>query len=118
MAYFGALDPASNRADFNEPYGLDDAETGDPIDEAILSAASIVFEIADPVSKAILLSATSDNGLVTIPTDGVMLVTFTRAQMTTLCPGTYNVGITITDDDETEQILAGTIPIYDGVVAV
>lgn len=117
MAFFGSLGMASNRATYNEPFGFDDAETGLPILQSILLAAEIVFEIADPDCGSILLSATSTNGKLTIPQAGVVLPYFSRDEMTTLQPGSYPVGITITDVDETEQIIAGTIEIYDGVVA-
>ena len=102
----------SNRADWSDTIELTDADTGDAID---LSSASIVVEVADDYGR-IVLSATTDNGKVTVLSAGNAQFSFTRDEMATLCPGTYRVGGTVTIDDETEQVFFGTVPVIDGVV--
>lgn len=102
----------SNRATWRDVIELTDADTGDAID---LSEADIVVEVADDCGR-ILLSATTDNGKVTVLTAGSAEFVFTRDEMATLCPGTYRVGGTVTIDGDTEQVFFGTVPVMDGVV--
>jgi hypothetical protein len=108
--YIGTLEPASNQADFIRTFEVIDDETDEAID---LSAATIVFEIRDQKSQAILLSATNSDG-VTINDTGVFTVEFTKADMQTLDALTYDIGCTIMRT-ETEQFIIATISILDGV---
>jgi hypothetical protein len=111
---FGRQEPQSNRATFKRQYRLVDSETGDLLD---LTDRTIVFEIVRPGDCRAVLSATTDNGKIVIVDLGIFEVTFDRSELTGLCPQTYNLGITVADDDETDQAIIGTIPIVGGVVA-
>lgn len=103
----------SNRADWSDVIELSDADTGDAID---LSTADIVVEVVDDCGRRVL-SATTDNGKVTVTAPGSAQFTFTRDEMTSLCPGTYRVGGTVSIGGETEQVFFGTVPVVDGVVS-
>jgi hypothetical protein len=103
----------SNRADWSDVIELTDADTGDAID---LSEAVIVVEVADDSGRRVL-SATTGNGKVVVLAPGKAQFSFTRAEMSGLCPGTYRVGGTVTISGVTEQVFFGTVPLVDGVVA-
>jgi hypothetical protein len=111
---FGRLELQSNRATFQREFQIVDDDTGDLLD---LTDKAIIFEVKHPTECRALLSATIDNGKVVVVDLGTFIVTFARSEMTGLCPGTYDLGITIGDDDETGQALIGTLPIAGGVVA-
>lgn len=104
----------SNRADWIETIELIDDDTGEVITD--LSGVSVALEIRDLPSWCRVLSATTDNGKITFPGNGIIQWQFTKSEMSTLCAGTYEVGITVTRDDITEQELIGSLPVYEGVV--
>lgn len=108
--YIGTLEPASNQATFTRTFEVLDDETGEDID---LSLATIVFEIRDQQSQVTELSATNGDGL-SINDTGVFTVEFTKLDMQTLDPKTYDVGVTVKRTD-TEQFIIATIVILDGV---
>ena len=91
-----------------------------PID---LSACSLVFQVS-PMnnhhysSGAGSLTASTDNGKLTIIDMGKFRWFFTEGEMHGLCPGTYDTGLTLTNDDGTQtvQLSVGPLPIVDGVV--
>jgi hypothetical protein len=91
---FGRLEAQSNRATFQREFQIVDDDTDELLD---LTGKAIIFEVKHPTECRALLSAT--------------------IEMTSLCPGTYDLGITIGDDDETGQALIGTLAVAGGVVA-
>lgn len=101
------IGPVSNRADYSDSWSAMD-EDNVAID---LTDATIVFEVADPVTGSIVVT-----GTVAISTT-IFTVTIPRATMTGLDPQTYRVGCTIEQDDTTEQFFVGEFPVYDGVVS-
>jgi hypothetical protein len=111
---FGRLEAQSNRATFQREFQIVDDDTNELLD---LTGKTIIFEIKHPTDCRALLSATIDNGKIAVVDFGTFVVTFARSEMTGLCPGTYDLGITIGDDDETGQALIGTLAIAAGVVA-
>jgi hypothetical protein len=78
---------------------------------------TIVFEIREQGCTSALLSATNGAGVELIEDDLTYQVTFTETQMRTLCAGTYDVGVTMERDGITRQVIIGTLPVMDGVVA-
>lgn len=64
------------------------------------------------------LAASTDIGNLTITGLGMFQWFFTRDQMRSLCPGTYDTGLTLTSSDGTEtvQLAIGPLAIVDGVV--
>jgi hypothetical protein len=107
------IGPVSNRADYSESWQAFD-EDGAAID---LTGATIVLEIVDPKrSSSSLISATTDNGKITISTT-TFTVAIARSELAELDPQNYRVGCTIKQDDFTEQFFVGDFPVYDGVVS-
>jgi hypothetical protein len=111
---FGRLEAQSNRATFQREFQIVDDDTDELLD---LTGKAIIFEVKHPTDCRAVLSATIDNGKVVVVDLGTFIVTFARSEMTNLCPGTYDLGITIGDDEETGQALIGTLAIAGGVVA-
>jgi hypothetical protein len=103
----------SNRASFVFT-GLVTDQDDNPID---LTTFSLVFEISDR-DGCPRLEANTDNGKLTIIGLGMIRVFFTRDEMRSLCTGTYQTGLTVTNDDgtQTAQLSVGPMPVIDGVV--
>jgi hypothetical protein len=116
MAYTGSLPAGYTRGTYNQDFQIFDDETDEGLD---LTDAVITFEIRRPGCTSAELSATNTNGsiVITDSDEGQFELTLTVTQMRTLCPMQYEVGITITQNGETTQFFAGTIPIIDGIVA-
>ena len=64
------------------------------------------------------LSASTDNGKITFVDIGKFQWFFTLQDMQALRPGTYQTGLTLTNNDGTQtvQFSVGPLPIVDGVV--
>jgi len=114
----------SNRASWRAAGLITDLDDN-PVD---LTGCSLVFQISDQdrgsfgggfwcESTPRLLASTA-NGKITIVDIGVFVWSFTLQEMRTLQPGTYQTGLTITNDDgtQTEQLSVGPLPIISGVV--
>jgi hypothetical protein len=113
--FIGTLPPVSNRAGFSHPIEVVDDDTDELVD---LTGCTIVYEILDPTCDRTMLSATTSNGKVSITGTGAFQVDFTATEMRTLCPQTYQVGCTISNNDsEAQQFIIGTLPVLFGVVA-
>lgn len=110
----GSLDAASNRETFQREFQIVDTETGEAI---TLTGGTVVFEIREPGCTSALLSATNDDGVEFIDDDLTMQITFSEDDMDGLCARSYEVGMTFTRDGITRQVIAGTLPVMDGVVA-
>lgn len=100
----------SNKADWIIQISATDADTGDDID---FTGASVLFVVKDE-NNCQKLSASIGNGI-TQPSGTVLQIQFTPAQMETLCPGSYKVGCVYSLNGEINQLLTGTVSIYDGV---
>lgn len=109
MAYITNFDQ-SNKADWIFQITATDADTGDDID---FTGASVLFVVKDE-NGCQKLSASIGSGI-TQPTGLVLQVQFTPSQMETLCPGSYKVGCVYKLNGETDQLLSGTVSVYDGV---
>jgi hypothetical protein len=109
------LPAVSNRADWIDAYKLLDDETGHPID--LSDATEITVEIRDRETRSPQFSATLSGGTVEHIETGIFQWSFSLSQMRSLCPKTYDVGLTILKDEITTQILIGTLPVYDGIVS-
>jgi hypothetical protein len=108
MAFNSNFD-ASNTADFFLDISATDADTGLDID---FTGAAVSFVIQDD-NCVTRLTATIGGGI-TQPTGIVLQVQFTSAQMQTLCPGNYNVGCVFKLNGETDQLLTGSMSVYNG----
>lgn len=104
---------ASNRADFIKEFTVTDTDDV-PVD---LTDATFSFAISD-LSGSVLISGTEEDLISLIPADdnNVFGWSVPVARMRTLCPGQYNVGLTITLTLVTSQLFTGSVKVYDGVV--
>ena len=99
-----------------------------PID---ISACSMVFQISPPTQDGSAgyaqasqnvggsLTASTDNGKLTVIDIGKFQWFFTLDDMRCLNAGTYKTGMTLTNDDGTQtvQLSVGPLPIVDGIVS-
>lgn len=112
--YVGTLPPVSTRAGWSIVREVVDDDTDESID---LTGATIAFEVRDQRDGAIVLSATTGNGKVTVTDTGVFQVNFPASEMRELEPGIFDVGCTVQmPDEEPQQFILGTLPVLDGVV--
>ena len=106
------LPPVSNRADWIDAVEFVDDDTNELID---LTPSTVVITVKDEDGCQAMTVSSTDGGVVFISL-GVIQFTFTRSVMAGLQPAAYQIGATISRDDETAQILIGTAPVVDGVV--
>lgn len=100
----------SNKADWIIQISATDSETGVDID---FTGASVLFAVKDE-NNCQRLSASIGSGI-TLVSSTVLQIQFTPAQVETLCPGSYKVGCVYQLNSEINQLLTGTVSIYDGV---
>jgi hypothetical protein len=110
--YHVTFPPQSNRASWVF-IGLVTDLDDNPID---LSLCSMVFRARDKRGGGI--EASTANGKLTIVGLGTFRWFFTLGDMKSLCPGTCDTGLTLTNDDGTQtvQLSVGPLAIVDGVV--
>jgi hypothetical protein len=109
--YQGSLAPVSRREDWIVSSPLID-ETGD---EITLTGATIkVFVCTEGCPDNALLSGSTDDGKVTLPTTTSFQWQFTPTDMGKLCAGTYEVYLRVTISGVTTQILAASLPVTEG----
>lgn len=109
--YTGSLAAVSNKEDWIaiSPLIDDDGE------EVTLTGATIelfVCKLSDP--NTAVLTASTDNGKITLPTTTTFQWAFTPTDMATLCAETYYVFLRVTIDDVVTQIMSCTVPIVEG----
>lgn len=112
MAFSTSFD-ASNKADWIVQISATDADTGDDID---FTGASVSFVVKDE-NDCQKLEALIGTGI-TQPSTTVLEVHFTPDQMGTLCPASYKIGCVYELNGEINQLLVGTISVYDGVASL
>jgi len=113
MAYITNFDQ-SNKADWVIQISATDADTGDAID---FTGASVAFQVNDDQGCQKLL-ATTANGNITLPDVNTLLISFTDEEMKALCTGSYNCGAVYSLNGETNQLLIGSVSVYDGVASL
>lgn len=112
--YDAQLKPVSNRADWLETIELINDDDGQVITD--LTGVTVNIEVRQMPGCYRTLTGSSDDGHVTFPGNGVIQWQFSRSEMSTLTAGTYEIGLTVTLNDFTEQELIGSLPVVDGVV--
>ena len=112
--YHVQFPPQSNRASWLFVGLITDLDDN-PID---ISACKLEFQIKGCKQSNAGLFASTDNGKITIIDVGKFRWFFTLDEMHGLYPGTYETGMTMTNDDGTQtvQLLVGPLPIVDGIV--
>jgi hypothetical protein len=108
--YAGTLPPVTNAADW-----IQSLEIRSTTDNALvdLTGATIEVEIRDKRGCSVLSGSTSD-GKVTIPSLGTVTITFRVSSMDDLTPGLYRVHARIVLGGDTTQLLTLDLPVQDG----
>jgi len=112
--YQGNLEAISNRADWFGTIELVNDDTGEVISD--LSGVTVNLVIRDRGCRTPILSATTEDDRITFIGDGIIQWHFTATDLARLCAGSYEIGITVSRDDITDQELIAVLPIIDGVV--
>lgn len=109
--YTGSLGAVSNKEDWivSSPLIDDDNEEIDLTD-----ASFELFVCRQNSPENALLTATTDNGKITLPDSTTFQWAFTPEDMATLCAGTYDVFLRVTIDDVVTQILSATVAVIEG----
>lgn len=106
--------PVSNRADWFGTIELIDDDTSEVLTD--LTGLSVSLELRSRSTQCRILSASTDDGHIELTATGIIQWHFTADEMRRLTPGTYEIGLTITREDITEQELVGFVPVIDGIV--
>lgn len=99
-----------NTVDWTFTGGIRDASTNEDLD---LSIYTWTFEILEPGSTCVRLTASTANGKFTTPELGVFQFSFTDGEMRSLCPKTYDTRLTMELDDQSAALSVGPLPVVD-----
>ena len=106
---------ATSSADWAQAVELIDTTTNLPLD--VPDEAVFELTIGDRCCSCGGFDASSDDGEITMPTPSTIQWNFTRTDLNRYWPrNTYPVGLTMTTNGGTVQLLVGTLSIIDGVV--
>lgn len=107
--------PVSNREDWQETFQVSEEEDGSLID---ITGAEITVTVRHRSTQTEILSGeVGDGATLTDPTNGEFEIEFLATDMSSVDPGTYDVGLVLVLAGGTTQILLGTLPVLDGVVS-
>lgn len=128
--YTGHVSTASNRADWSETIVLTDEETGELIDiSACRITMTVLHRPRNPnnytrdgyyglpdtgLSAGIALTGSTDTGEITLPDVGTFTWSFSADRMAALPQGEYQLGLRISQDSRTVQLIIGTANIAEG----
>ena len=110
--------PVTNQSDWATSVQFNDKASGTPID-ITGDDVPLSFNLAlKPVGQgsAPALTGSTATGELTLPSLGILQIFFPAARMQALTPGSYDVGLTVTNGLNTSQILLGRLPIVNGIV--
>lgn len=109
--YTGSLVPVARGEDWIATSPLID----DNGEEVTLTDATIVLSVCKQgCPDTAVLTASIDNGKITLPTSTSFQWWFTSDDTATLCAETYDVFMYVIIDDVRTQILSCTVPIIEG----
>jgi hypothetical protein len=124
--YFGHVSTASNRADWQEAVVLSDQDTGDLIDISLCRITLTVVKMPRNPNvynrdgyygydhDGVALTGSTDTGEITLPDVGTFQWLFPADRMTCLRQGEYQIGVRISQDDRTMQLIVGTVNVIEG----
>lgn len=111
--FTGQIATFTNREDWEfPPLDIIDDDTGDLID---LSTSTITYGIYD-ADRCQRLTGSTDEGSVTLIGTTAFQILIPRSSVTNLCPGSYSMGITLENADQTTSTFSGSIAVLDGNV--
>jgi hypothetical protein len=130
MTYYGNISTPSNRADWIDTVQVLDDDTGEPID---LSTCSITMTVTNRRRNPnayrygmggyygplyldlIILTGSTASGEITVVDLGTFQWHFTAGQMNNMPQGEYIIGVRITQDDQSIQVMIGTVIVMEGI---
>lgn len=133
MTYTGHVSSTSNREDWQEVIVLTDEETGDLIDISLCRVTlTLVRWKRNPNnmldgyyglpmvgygydSTGVMLTGSTDTGEITLPDVGTFMWMFPASRMSGLPGGEYQIGIRISQDSRTMQLIVGTVIVDEGI---
>lgn len=102
--------PQLNKVSWIFVGGIRDANTDEDLD---LSIYDWTFEILEPDSRCVRLTASTSNGKFTTPEVGIFQISFTESEMASLCPQTYPTRLTTALGDDSIGLSVGPLPVID-----
>ena len=130
MPYTGHVSTASNRADWQEVCVLVDEDTGESIDISLCRITMTVKKTRknpntvipnmsyydySPNNTDTVLTGSTDTGEITLVDVGTFQWLFPATTMAGLHFGEYQIGIRISQDTRTVQLIIGTVNIDEGI---
>lgn len=112
--YQGTLEPISNRADWFGTVELINDDTDEVITD--LDGVTISIAIRKQGCCGHMLTAKTGDDRISIIGDGIIQWHFKPSDLRCLDCGTYEIGITVSRGDLTDQELIATFGVIDGVV--
>jgi hypothetical protein len=109
--YTGSLAAVSRREDWIAVSPLID-EDGE--ERTLTDATFEMFICKQNCPDSAVLSGSTADGKITLPSATTFQWAFTPTDMADLCAGTYDVFLRVTIDDVVTQILSCTVPIVEG----
>jgi len=110
------LKPVSNQGDWSTAMQFIDRASGDPVDLGGDSFRLVLRPLAAGGRRRPALAGSTVTGELSLPSLGILAVYFPASAMRALEPGTYEVGLSISNGVLTAQVIVGRLPIIDGVV--
>lgn len=110
--------PVANQSDWATSIQFNDKATGTPIDitgDDMPNSFALAVQLVGDGNMPALTGSTA-TGELTLPSLGILQIFFPAARMQALTPGSYNVGLTVTNGVNTAQILLGRLPLVNGIV--
>jgi hypothetical protein len=112
--FTGQVDTISNKATWrSQVYELVDDTDDTTTDLTIVSSLAIIVTIKDMSDCTTLATASIDNGKVTVPGPGFQWQ-FEDPDLSSLCAGTYRLGVKVTMDGFIVDLIDGTIAVLEG----
>jgi len=130
MPYTGHVSTASNRADWQEVCVLVDEDTNESIDISLCRITmtvkktrknpntvipSMSYYDYSPNNTDTVLTGSTDTGEITLVDVGTFQWLFPATTMAGLHFGEYQIGIRISQDTRTVQLIIGTVNIDEGI---
>lgn len=109
--YTGSLAAVSNREDWIAVSPLID---DDGAEVTLTDASFEMFICRQGCPNDAVLSGSTADGKITLPSATTFQWAFTPDDMSVLCAGTYDVFLRVTIDDVVTQILSCSVPIVEG----
>jgi hypothetical protein len=131
--YYGHVSTASNRADWQEAVVLTDQDTGDLIDISLCRITMTVVRMSRNPNAygggygasgyggssygydGVALTGSTDTGEITLPDVGTFQWLFAASRMSCLHQGEYQIGVRISQDSRTMQLIVGTVNVFEGI---